>query len=113
MNIRTPIRVLIGASLMALMIVNLLVSQAQAAPATPVGKDSCLAGGYEWSDTKGCADKSCRLAGSPFWVRPGSWTEIDGKIYTCDGYTGTWDGWTPRAPVPSLTTETTLTSRQP
>jgi hypothetical protein len=51
-------------------------------------KSSCEAAGFEWDAVKGCADQSCTTVFG--YGQPGEYVYWMGKLYVCDGWTGTW-----------------------
>jgi hypothetical protein len=90
MNIRTQLRTLATASMVALAVVVVPAGLAHAAP--NVVKMGCEAAGYTWSDTLGCANKSCPdggLPGDDRQVRTTGGQFV--ALYMCNGFTGQWD----------------------
>jgi len=92
MTIRTPLRTLTAASLLALALTSVPAGMVHAAPNSPGWtKNSCTAAGYAWSDKLGCAFRSCGHNGEI--LEPGEVRSVrgkDGKVTTsfCDGFTG-------------------------
>jgi hypothetical protein len=90
MTIRTQLRTLATASLLALTVISLPGAQAYAAPNTNPRAADCRARGYLWSDSQGCADKQCSLWDGK--SEPGDvviWGA--GTAFYCNGFTGTWE----------------------
>jgi hypothetical protein len=111
MHLRTSPNALAAAAVLAMFLMTLPPDLAHAAPISPKPKSpaqqSCESRGYQWSDSKGCADRKCARAGTP--SEPGDvWIQrVDGEtIYRyCDGFTGKWvvliQPGTPAAPPPT------------
>jgi len=98
------------------LIVLVVAGPAVAKPKLPDAAQKCEARGYIWSDSKGCADKTCSHDGKTY--QPGD-TRVGPPIlgtkramYMCDGFTGKWDnlratirptgGTSPSQPNPGL-----------
>ncbi len=90
MNVRTLLRTLATASLLALVALSLPGVSAHAMPIQEARKKACLARGYVWSDKLGCADKGCSLWDGK--SEPGDTVSTPGgHVSMCNGWTGQWE----------------------
>jgi hypothetical protein len=107
MNLRTLVRTLATAALLALAIVSGSIGLAHAESNTsPAGR--CKAGGGVWVEGRGCADQKCPTSwggashGDRRVVRnrvPGQFLANGDVTQECNGFTGQWV--TVNAPAPS------------
>lgn len=91
-NLRTHVRTFGIVSALTLTGMIALTGPATAKDAPNVVKIGCEGAGYLWSDTLGCANKSCPDGGKPGDVRV-SMIQTPGAAalyYVCDGFTGKW-----------------------
>jgi hypothetical protein len=92
MTIRTPIRLLAGAALVALTLVSLPPTHALAAANQGGPVADCLDSGGSWDySTQTCGQKPCNVIVGTFWVRGGTSFIHNGRNYMCDGVTGRWE----------------------
>ena len=91
MNIRTQLRTLATASMVALAVVIVPAGLAHAEAPKTVAEAGCTAAGYAWSDTQGCANEPCihDVFGNGL---PGDTitSPYTGSRMYCDGYSGKW-----------------------
>src|SRR5205823_157465 len=91
MQVRTQLRTLALASLLALTILSLPGVQAYAMPIQEARRQECLAKGFAWSDKLGCANKGCSLWDGKSEPGDTVFTSDGSHAWMCNGWTGKWD----------------------
>ena len=120
MTIAATIRTLAVAPGLAAALVGAPADAAHAKDSNFSAALSCELRGYVWSDTQGCADKSCQFFGDAY--HPGDVVQVrlaggGSAYYLCNGFTGRMEpyglrpGTTPRRTVGPLPTTVTTTAR--
>lgn len=99
---RRHLAIVLASGFLTLGLLGLASERAEAAPANYTVKAYCLAGGWQWSDTLGCAFNSCTFNGKVY--EPGDDIYVNGKFYYCDGFTGRWTELIRRLPTSTLPT---------
>lgn len=98
---RSHLAILLVTGSLALAVAGLAPERAEAAYPNYTTKAFCLAGGWQWSDTMGCAFNNCTFNGTEY--EPGSDIYVNGKTYFCNGFTGRWEELIKRPPsLPTL-----------
>lgn len=103
---RSHLAILLATGSLALALAALAPERAEAAPINAAAKIVCQAGQYFWSDTLGCADKSCTFNGKTYEAGEHVTVNNGKDQYYCDGWTGEMVKLIVRPPTSSLSTFT-------